>query len=107
MLNAVRAWKRRRIDGEPESERMPSSITPERQLHEAEEDLQLQRDAAAIFAEMDPWDVELIQLTRGRGLPLQEVADFFGRPLGTVGSRLARARRDLLERYERRKLSRS
>jgi RNA polymerase sigma factor (sigma-70 family) len=104
--NALRSRRRRRIDGEPESERMPTSQTPERQLQEAEEDLLLQRDVAAIFAEMDPWDVELIQMSRGHGVPVQEIAAFFGRPEGTVTSRLCRARRTLLECYQRRKLSR-
>jgi RNA polymerase sigma factor (sigma-70 family) len=109
IANAERSQRRRRKrldDGPPQSDRMPSSQTPERQLHQAEEDLQLQRDVAAIFDEMDPTDVELIMLSRDKGVPLKEIAEFFGCPLGTIGTRLSRARHDLLKRYQRRKLSR-
>jgi RNA polymerase sigma-70 factor (ECF subfamily) len=109
IANAMRSQRRRRRligDAEPSSDRMPSSQTPERLLHEAEEDLQRERDIVAIFDEMDPEDLELILLTRGRGVPLKDIAEFFDCPLGTIASRLSRARRDLLARYQRRKLSR-
>ena len=97
--NHVRAAKRRRSDGEPDSEVPTSKPDPEQLVAHAERRAELKRHVEAIFTRMRTEEVELNKLAHLRGLVLNDVAEVLGVATGTVRVQLHRARLKFAELY--------
>ena len=92
MRNACRTWRRRRgplADAEPfdETRHAVADAAPDEDRHEA---------AAAALGRLPAEFREALVLREVQGLAYKEIAGVLGVPLGTVMSRLARARRRML-----------
>jgi RNA polymerase sigma factor (sigma-70 family) len=99
--NHVRAAKRRRTDGAPDSELPTSKPGPEELLGHAEGGVELKRYVEAIFARMRTEEVELITLAHLRGLVPKDIADSLGVAVETLRVKLYRARVKFGELYRR------
>jgi RNA polymerase sigma factor (sigma-70 family) len=97
--NHVRAAKRRRIDGEPDSELPASKPDPEQLFGHAEHRAELKRHVEAIFARMRTEEVEILKLAHLRGLVMKDIAESIGVASGTVRVKLHRARLKFAELY--------
>ncbi|MFJ3054570.1 sigma-70 family RNA polymerase sigma factor [Herbaspirillum sp. NPDC087042] len=103
----LRAWLfqimyRRFIDGERRARRYAGllslfSRSEEDELAPSTEELVLSRAALADFARLPAEQRALLLLVSVEGLSYQQSADALGIPIGTVMSRLSRARRALRE----------
>lgn len=81
-----------RISAEQGGSRAPPATTPETELIARADAMQLERMIAALPLEFR----ETLVLRDIQGLNYREIADITGAPLGTVMSRLARARQRLI-----------
>jgi len=98
--NQVRSRKRRRTDGEPDSDVMPSSKpTPEQQLGLAEEDAARRDRVQATVARLTPAQAEILQLAHVGGLSYADIAAIVGSTVEAVTARLHRARLRFKELY--------
>ncbi len=105
----LRAWLfqimyRRFIDGERRARRYAGLLSlfssREEELAPSPEDIALSRAALADFARLQPEQRALLVLVSVEGLSYQEAAATLDIPIGTVMSRLSRARRALRELNE-------
>ena len=81
--------RRRRLEG-----RLAAAVTP------AQPDASGQVAAANLLARLSPERREAFVLTQVLGLSYAEAAEVCGCPVGTIRSRVARARMDLMGRLE-------
>ncbi|KAF1046916.1 MAG: ECF RNA polymerase sigma factor SigR [Herbaspirillum frisingense] len=102
----LRAWLfqimyRRFIDGERRAKRYAGLLSlfsgRDEELAPSAEDVALSRAALADFGKLQPEQRAMLLLISVEGLTYQEAADTLGIPIGTVMSRLSRARRALRE----------
>lgn len=96
----VNAWRdelrSRKIRAGPELESVPE---PETRDADASEQVYLEQVQTAI-ARLPAGQREVLVLIAAEGLSYQEAADALGIPLGTVMSRLSRARHALIEKFD-------
>lgn len=74
------------------SDGMESVVTTEKMLSDQ---MELKEMVDLAFARIDPELRSILELKEGQKLSYTEIADIVGVPIGTVGSRLNRARREL------------
>jgi RNA polymerase sigma factor (sigma-70 family) len=89
LRNYWKAQRRSRIDGPPDEETAPSSWPNPEQAALAFEVAGVTR---SILAELEEPDRNLLQLAHMKGLTLREIGEILGRPEGSVGAELSRAR---------------
>jgi RNA polymerase sigma-70 factor (ECF subfamily) len=87
------------IDGSDPSGQIPApGDQPDREIEAGE----ARRLVAEALGDLEPPGREIILLREAEGLSYQELAETLGVPLGTVQSRLARAREALRDAVRRR-----
>jgi RNA polymerase sigma-70 factor, ECF subfamily len=95
----VNVWRdelrARKIRAGPDLESVPEPETPDA---DAADHVYLDQVQAAI-AGLPPGQREVLMLVASEGMSYQETADALGIPIGTVMSRLSRARHVLIERF--------
>lgn len=98
--NVAQSSRRRlfRADPDEDVERaVDRAPTPEQHL----DDKQTQSLALRLLGELEEGMREVFVLYEIEGLTMQRIAELMNLPIGTVGSRLRRAREEFLERFER------
>ncbi|AKV00420.1 RNA polymerase sigma factor RpoE [Labilithrix luteola] len=98
--NVAQSARRRlfRSDDEEALERaVDRAPTPEEHL----DDQQTRSLALRLLQELDEGMREVFVLYEIEGLTMQRIAELMNLPIGTVGSRLRRAREEFLKRFER------